>query len=448
MTMVQRSPERRKSPGEPTYVEGSTRKEMWAHFPSGAIVRVGRDRTRSYPKLAGEAPPTRAVYGALANILSRDASIIDAGCGSGAGAARLTEHFDRVVGYDSDGVALAFAREYAPLATFEARDIAELHVDAPADAAVICDVLGHLKDPGRALRKLRAALVPGGTLLVGEPAAYVGQHLSSPARRAYSKASLGSLLLRSGCEPLYFPCEVGTFMVCVAEASKRTDALALSAAEEARAQNEYIAALAEFTKAAATDRAAVKKEALLGQAEVLMQLADGDRAARALFAARELDPTDARATSGLARLALTVNQVGDALSLALEAIERDPTDALAASLAARAAERAGHADALAAWRIAASLVPDDIGVITELARSAAAVGDYKGGIAAFERLRRYGDRLGSMFHVTLAWLLFADGRVADATLEARLATTLDPAEPALAELWGALERRHTPGSRS
>jgi 2-polyprenyl-3-methyl-5-hydroxy-6-metoxy-1,4-benzoquinol methylase len=442
--VVQRFPQSRARGGDPVYVEGASRRDLFAHFPSGAIVRVSRDRRRAYPKLAGEAPPTRAVYGALARILSRDARIIDAGCGSGAGAARLTEHFDRVLGYDCDPEAIAFAREYAPLGSFEQRDITEGTIDEPRDAAVLCDVLGHLKEPGSAVKRISAGLVPGGTLLVAEPAAHVGQILSSPARRAYSKASLSALLLRSGAEPLYFPCEIGTFVVCVAEATKRADVLALAEGEEARRRGQFDAAFSGFERAAKSDVARVRREALIAEGEARLSVGDGDGAVRALLAARQIDDADGRPAALLARLSFSSGRSQDALSLALAAIEREPTDAGAACVAARAAELLGHPDAIAAWRIAHSLAPDDIGVATELARSSAAVGDYRSGIMAFERLRKYGDPVGAMFSVTLGWLLLADGRVADAALEARLAAALAPTESAVAELFGAIDQARNP----
>jgi Flp pilus assembly protein TadD len=63
---------------------------------------------------------------------------------------------------------------------------------------------------------------------------------------------------------------------------------------------------------------------------------------------------------------------------------------------------------------------------------------------AFERLRKYGDPVGAMFSVTLGWLLLADGRVADAALEARLAAALAPTESAVAELFGAIDQARNP----
>jgi 2-polyprenyl-3-methyl-5-hydroxy-6-metoxy-1,4-benzoquinol methylase len=177
--MPPRSVSRRSTSTEPVYVDGTGRGEVWAHFPSGTIVRALRDRTRSYPKLAGEAPPTRAIYGALTRLAPNALRVIDAGSGSGAGTARLAEQFDTVIGIDRDPQAVAFAREYAPLASFETADLEELSRGDPADALIVCDVLGHVKRPAAVLRKLRARLSAGATVLIAEPTAHVSQHLRS-----------------------------------------------------------------------------------------------------------------------------------------------------------------------------------------------------------------------------------------------------------------------------
>jgi SAM-dependent methyltransferase len=412
-------------------------------------VRALRDRVRAYPKLAGEAPPTRAIYGALTRLLPATAKVIDAGSGSGVGTLRLTEHFDTVIGIDRDPQAVAFAREYAPLATFVVGDLADDAAPSadPADAAIVCDVLGHLKRPGAALRALRARLRDGATLLVAEPSAHVSQHLRSPARRAYSKKALAGALARAGFEPSSFLCDAGTFLVCVGRASSSAAYRVLAEAEAAFDDGDVASAAEAYARAARSEEPRVRHEAMLGQAELFLADNEGDAAAKAFFEARDTDLSDARSLAGLARVSLAMGGAGDALQLGLEALELDPTDPAAACIVARVADHLKHPEALSAWRIASNIAPDDPGIATELARCAAGSGDYKLGIFAFERLRRYGDSLGAMFHVTLAWLLFAEGRVADATIEARMATAIDPREPALAELWPALEQANAPLGR-
>ncbi|HVU01479.1 MAG TPA: methyltransferase domain-containing protein [Polyangiaceae bacterium] len=449
--MHSKTPQSRLRSNEPVYVEGSAKGEVWAHFPSGTIVRALRDRTRAYPKLAGEAPPTRAIYGALTRLLPSTAVVLDAGTGAGVGALRLTEHFDEVIAIDRDPQAIAFAREYSPLATYHVGDLGELPpvpAAEQADAVVVCDVLGHLRRPAAALRALRGRVKDGATILVAEPSSHVAQHLRSPARRAYSRKALTAALVRSGYEPAAFLCEAGTFLVCTGKANLSSPAFrALVEAETAAEAGRTEQALDAYERAARSEDSRVRQEALLGRAELFFTTGRGDQAARAFFEASDAEGSDSRAVAGLARVSLAAGATADALQLGLRAVELEPTDPSAACIVARVADQLEHPEALSAWRIASNLAPDDPGVATELARCAADSGDYKLGIFAFERLRRYGDSLGAMFHVTLAWLLFAEGRVADATIEARMATAIDPREPALAELWPALEQANAPLGR-
>jgi len=90
-----------------------------------------------------------------------------------------------------------------------------------------------------------------------------------------------------------------------------------------------------------------------------------------------------------------------------------------------------------AWRVAVNLAPDDVGIVTGLGRAAAARGEYHYAICAFDRARAYGDEFGPEFHVTLGWLLLADGRRQDAALEARHAQALSPSDENARELLAA-----------
>ena len=163
----------------------------------------------------------------------------------------------------------------------------------------------------------------------------------------------------------------------------------------------------------------------------------GDIAARAFFQARELDPQDARALTGLSRIALSVSANDDALRLAMDAVRSQPASALAAATLAIVGERLEHPEAFNAWRVAVNLAPDDVGIVTGLGRSAAARGEYHYAICAFDRARAYGDDFGPEFHVTLGWLLLADGRRHDAVLEARHAQALSPDDENARELFEA-----------
>jgi hypothetical protein len=108
---------------------------------------------------------------------------------------------------------------------------------------------------------------------------------------------------------------------------------------------------------------------------------------------------------------------------------------------ALAAEQLSHPDAFNAWRIATNLAPDDLEVATGLARVSAQRQNFGFAIQVFERLRNYNTTLGVEFHVTLGWLLLADGRKNDANVEVRYATAIAPGHSAVTELVDAIAAR-------
>lgn len=426
-------------PGVPVYVPGQKTGEIWAHFASGVSVKACRNRTRSYPGLRSEAPPTQAFYAALTK-LGAGTHVIDVGAGSGSGAQLLSETFDQVTAIESDAQAVAFAREVAPLARFVQADAGRPYTTAPADFAIVADVLGHVAHPHALLACLRPLLRDTATLLVAEPAAYVNQRLRFPVRRAFSPRALRSALTCAGYRVTSPLCETGTFSACLARPLRDAEADALVRGTHLVQRGDTSAALEAFTRAALSPDAVVRAEAELARGLLHLERGQGDAAARALFLARELEPGDARPLAALSRIALLTGSAPDALKLALEAARLDPTEFESACAVAIAAETLQHPDAFAAWRMAHALRPDDANVATELARSAAARNDYAFGISALERLREYRDRLDPALHLTLAWLLVAEGRTRDAALEARLVSALTPNDPAVAELWAAIDQ--------
>lgn len=419
----------------PTY-SGDLRTGLFvAEFGSGARVPVSVSRTRAYPGLSSTAPSTLAFYMALED-LELSGPVLDAGTGAGDGARALREAGREVVAIDIDHTAADFTREYAPgVRIIEADLCASAPVSGMA-AAVVADTLGHVADPETFLRNVRACLAPAATLLVAEPAAHLAQRLVAPARRAFTKQELAAVLTRSGFAVEGWLCEGGTFVACVA---RRIDDPTLEGLERAG----VLASAGQFTEARLlleslrTERSALALELLLAQAELAMAERAGDIAARAFFQARELDPQDARALTGLARIALSVGANEDALRLAMDAVRSQPASALAAATLAIVGERLEHPEAFNAWRVAVNLAPDDVGIVTGLGRSAAARGEYHYAICAFDRARAYGDEFGPEFHVTLGWLLLADGRRHDAVLEARHAQALSPDDENARELFEA-----------
>ncbi len=437
-TTAPRQSSQPQSAREPNYEFGRREAEIVARFPTGKRVAVTRSRARSYPGLITVAPSTLAFYQTFAALITGKHAL-DAGSGSSEGTRHLTEHVSHVTALDSDARALDFGREYAPNAEFLQADLCHGSPVDRADAAVVVDVLGQLTNPEAALRGLRACLPVGSMLFVAEPKAYASQRLVAPASRAYSKRALGHLLLRSGFEVDEADCTGSNFVTVVAHRSSDAALDALVEAFHQVGRGQLAAARTEFKRARASDRQDVQLEALLGEAEAAFATNDGDVAVRCYFEANTLVADDGRALAGLARVALATGELDDALRLAVDAAKRDPTDAGANTAMALAAEQLGHPDAFNAWRVAGNLAPNDPEVATGLARVSAAKQNFSFAIQVLERLRGYGNLLGLEFHVTLGWLLLADGRKNDASVEARYALGLAPGHEAVTELVQAIE---------
>jgi tetratricopeptide (TPR) repeat protein len=425
-----------KNARDPSYEFGRREAEVVARFPSGKRVPVVRGRDRAYPGLRSVAPSTLAFYESLAPMI-RGKHVLDAGSGCGLGTRILCDYAPHVTALDSDVRALEFGREYAPGADFLQTDLCHGSSVDRADGAFLVDVLGHLAYPEAALRGLRACLPVGSQLFVAEPKAYASQRLLPPARSAFSQASLTRLLLRAGFELEEIAEPGANFVALIALRSADPAILALVEGLHQASRNQFRAAREEFARARQSARVEIKLEAVLAEAEASFAANDGDSAVRCYFEANALSETDGRALSGLARVALAMGEIDDAFRLALDALERDPTDASTHTAMAVAAEQLSLPD-WNSWRIAVNLAPDDLEIATGLARASAARQNYAFAIHVFERLRRYNTVLGLQFHITLAWLLLADGRKNDAAVEARYAAALAPDDAAVTELSAAV----------
>jgi tetratricopeptide (TPR) repeat protein len=419
----------------PSYSGDSRTGLFLAEFTSGKRVSVNVSRARAYPGLNSTAPSTMPFYAAVED-LNLAGPVLDAGTGSGEGARLLREAGREVVAVDLERSAVDFAREYVPGAHFIEADLCQTAPVSGMAAAVVADTLGHVADPEIFLRNVRACLADGGTLLVAEPLAQLAQRLIAPARRAFTKQELGAMLTRAGFSVEGWLSTSGTFVACVA---RRIDDPTLEALNQAGS----LATAGRFTEArqllegARTTRTALALELLLAQGELAMAERAGDVAARAFFQARELEPQDARALTGLSRISLSIGENANALRLAMDAVRAQPASALAAATLAIVGERLEHPESFNAWRAAVNLAPDDVGIVTGLGRAAAARGEYHYAICAFDRARAYGDEFGPDFHVTLGWLLLADGRRHDAALEARHAQAISPEDESARELYEA-----------
>ncbi|RYZ09469.1 MAG: methyltransferase domain-containing protein [Myxococcales bacterium] len=424
----------------PVYTGDARTGMFMAEFESGARVSVAASRARAYPGLSSTAPSTLPFYTALEG-LDVSGPILDAGCGAGEGARALLQAGRPVIAVELDQAAAHFAREYAPGAQVIEADLCHSVPASHMAAAIVADTLGHAADPEQFLRNVRQCLAPNGTLLVAEPHAHLAQRLVAPARRAFTKQELAAMLARAGFAVDGWLSTAGTFISCIARRVEDPLLAAMDRAGELASRGAFAEARL-LLAATRTERGAMALELLLAQGELALAEGVGDIAARAYFQARDLEPNDARALTGLSRIALSVGQGEDALRLAMDAVHAQPASALAAATLAVVGERLEHPEAFSAWRAAVNLAPDDVGIVTALGRAAAARGEYHYAICAFDRARAYGDDFGSDFHVALGWLLLADGRRHDAALEARHAQALAPDDSSARELYEAARVPH------
>ena len=132
--------------------------------------------------------------------------ILDAGCGTGGMAARLTP-FGPVVGIDLAKFAVAVCRERRGLGATVVASITELPFpDASFDLAVSMDVISDAGtgDDARALAELARVLRPGGRLCLNLPAYrwLAGEHdLAVETKRRYTRREVRALLRAAGFAP-------------------------------------------------------------------------------------------------------------------------------------------------------------------------------------------------------------------------------------------------------
>ncbi len=108
-------------------------------------------------------------------LLPEEGRILDVGCGFGLFAAYFgqTQPARRIVGIDPNARRIGMARDVAHRLGLEGHefvvgDVRDANLEGPFDAAYVLDVMKHGPpgDQERTLERLRAALAPGGVLLV------------------------------------------------------------------------------------------------------------------------------------------------------------------------------------------------------------------------------------------------------------------------------------------
>jgi SAM-dependent methyltransferase len=107
----------------------------------------------------------------LAGLLRPGMSVLDVGCGTGSITADIADavYPGKVVGIDRDASLIATARtrtEGRPNLTFDVADALAFNLATEFDIATAARTLQWIADPGRAVRRMAAAIRPGGTVVL------------------------------------------------------------------------------------------------------------------------------------------------------------------------------------------------------------------------------------------------------------------------------------------
>lgn len=127
----------------------------------------GDDMVPKAHRNSATAPEHHARYRWAASLVTGK-SVLDVGCGTGAGAAMLAGHAARVVGIDvSTPFAATAAERYGDSAEFRVADVCRLPFeDGDFDAVVCFETIEQVTDLERALLEMRRVLVDDGLLLI------------------------------------------------------------------------------------------------------------------------------------------------------------------------------------------------------------------------------------------------------------------------------------------
>ncbi len=381
-----------------------------------------RDRARSYPGTTGPCASTSVFYDEIAQALPGGSRVLDVGSGSGVGTAILAVAGHEVTAVERDADAAELAREIAPRARVEAVGVEEMVAGRAFDAAILVDVLGHVDRTGEVLARLAAAVPDGAALFVAEARAYPLQSLVAPARRAFSKAQLSSVLGMAGFRVERWIVEDGTFLFAAARRAATAAHAAYQACtvatsiDDAHARACELIALVDGAPDPEPD--SLLLEALLARAEIALARGHGDQACADLVTAAGLATRDARADIALGQIALGMGDPEAARELAARALGRDPCAAGAHVLFALAAPE--PSSCVGGWLSASSLEPDSFDLACAAADATMGAGDPRTAAFVLERARSFGSTPPAHFHEMLARVLGALGRHVEAEYELRL----------------------------
>lgn len=424
------------SPILPRYVDvGGGRVLAQFGQDSSECLELHCSRRRAYPGLLTQAPRTDAFYRAFAPLVAGK-RVLDVGCGAGAGLVHLTEALE-VVAVDRAEDAVWFAERALPGIRYELCDATKDKLPS-AEVAILVDILGEVPEARDVLRTVGAAVGEGGIVCIAEPHASIAQELSPPMRRAFSRPQLENLLSDSGYVIEEWISEKG-FLAVVARREPTAWTRGIEASDQLCAEGLQSEALDLLMSPPKTEDEGVAAAWYLRIAEICIARGDGDGALEALMEVQEIAPGDARVLASLAELTLGMGAKEDAARFAIAAAQRDAANpSVALALASSVGENLSPAESIALWSNAARLAPAAVDVAVSLARAAASHDAYHVGIVALERVREYHPCLPADFHLTLGWMYLMSNRIEDAQMQCRLASVVEPDNPATGDLMAAI----------
>ena len=149
----------------------STGPTRWQQLTGGT---GGEDYAARFAALAAGGQDMHGEATFVASLVGPDARVLDAGCGTGRVAIRLSELGYHCVGVDVDESMLAIARREQPDVPWVSGDVAALRGDvterAPYDVVVLAGNVVPLLEPGTletTMTGLAGVLAPGGLLVAG-----------------------------------------------------------------------------------------------------------------------------------------------------------------------------------------------------------------------------------------------------------------------------------------